>query len=88
MPPSLRAVPMVALACCIVAPAGRAQEVKTDEARAIAIIRQLHGEVIRDDSRPGKPVIELRLFETDIDDRRLATFERFAYLLGEVSYGR
>ena len=59
---------------------GPAQEAKTDEARAIAIIGQLQGEVIRDDSRPGKPVIEVRLFETDIDDSQLAILERLAGL--------
>ena len=76
----VRPVSLMALSGCIIVPAGHAQEAKADEARAIAIIRLLHGEVIRDDSRPGRPVIEVSLFETDIDDSQLAILERFAGL--------
>ena len=68
------------LSCCIIVPAGHSQEAKADEARAIATIRRLHGEVICDDSRPGRPVIEVDLFETGIENSQLAILERFAGL--------
>ena len=76
----VRPVLLMVLSCCIIVPAGHAQEARVYEARAIAIIRQLYGEVIRDDSRPGRPVIEVNLFETDIDDGQLAILERIAGL--------
>ena len=55
----------------IVAPsvhARLAEEAKTDEGRAIARVRRLGGVVIRDESRPGRPVIEIGMHDLGTDD--------------------
>lgn len=51
-----------------VATAVHGREANTDESKVILEIRKRMGTVIRDDSRPGRPVIEVNLFEADIDD--------------------
>src|SRR4051812_42746070 len=80
MRPSCRLVPVVILACCMLAPAGRTQEVKPEEAKAVRIIWQLFGTVTRDDSRPGRPVVEVELFESHIDDSHLPLLKSFTSL--------
>lgn len=65
-------LPVLLVVFVVIAASAHGQDGKTDEARAIARIRELRGGVVRYESPIAKPVIEVDLTETDVDDADLA----------------
>ena len=69
---------------------------RADEAedKAVAFIKKLGGAVMRDEKKPGKPVVHVDLSRTKISDaalKELATFKQLQKLdlerAGSVRYG-
>src|SRR5687768_4691171 len=48
-----------------------ASPARADEDKAVALVEKLGGEVERDEKRPGKPVITVRLPGSDVTDEDL-----------------
>ena len=64
------------------------------EGKAVALVKKLGGAVMRDEKKPGKPVVHVDLSRTKISDaavKELATFKQLQKLdlerAGSVRYG-
>jgi hypothetical protein len=70
------------LLACLTAAGLRAQEPKRDQApdRVVALVERLGGQIERDDTAPGRPIVGIRLATTRVSDDDLGTLRSLSSL--------